>query len=665
MSLIGLLSVGVISLVVWLVLVFLSVTNGIEKNWLKKLTAISAPIRITPTDAYYASYYYQVDGISGQSDYTYKNIGEKRDARSTDPYLPEWDQDIPRQWPQKVCNPDGSTKDLVKETFNVLNALNLKAQDYETSGAILNLRMHRFQPPFSPTARPKEERHLVQLFYLSTFNETNPNLTSLIEPPTVEDLNHLFFASPTLLLQPKHPSIEGDLQRFRDYLKRFLSHISIQKIRTTSSRWDSLFRLIPEEVAFEADGIWEKGRLCQIALPLEKKSRLGKVIKKAGVFYFIEKNGTVHPIEDSTSFLIEDRIEMEATLSPPLFEHIQSLKDIFFTVKVPFQGYLLEGEIYWEGVQIQKATAHMHFDQPPKIAPLWPYFVRNVGTLPKGDAFPVILPKCLQNSGVLIGDPGYFSYGRGTPPSIQEHSLPITVCGFYDPGVLPIGGKIVLTGPELPHTINQTYEAFSDPFIQNGIQVYLDDLKGTKKAKTTIERALEEKGLAPYWNVTTFEEYEAVRDLLKQFQSDRYLFTLIGGIVLLVACSNILSFLILLVNDKRKEIAVLSAMGTSKKRIALIFTLCGGIVGTLSSLIGMGCATLTLRYIDQVVHVLSLLQGRDAFNALFYGKSLPNQLSHHALIFILIATPILSLLAGLLPALKAAKLHPSEILRGE
>ena len=56
-ALISIMSIFVISLIVWLVLVFLSVTSAIEKNWLKKLTSLNAPIRITPKDEYYMSYY--------------------------------------------------------------------------------------------------------------------------------------------------------------------------------------------------------------------------------------------------------------------------------------------------------------------------------------------------------------------------------------------------------------------------------------------------------------------------------------------------------------------------------------------------------------------------------------------------------------------------------
>src|ERR1700757_4002620 len=85
-SLIALMSVIVISVVVWLILIFLSVTEGIEKNWLSKLTALNAPLRITPTEKYYSSYYYLVDRESSASHFTSKNIAQKASSPSSDPF---------------------------------------------------------------------------------------------------------------------------------------------------------------------------------------------------------------------------------------------------------------------------------------------------------------------------------------------------------------------------------------------------------------------------------------------------------------------------------------------------------------------------------------------------------------------------------------------------
>jgi len=128
-ALVSLLSVIVISLVVWLVLVFLSVTTGIERNWLQKLTSLHAPLRLTPTEYYYHSYFYQTDVVSSASDYTLKTIGEKAESERSDPYSDSADIELPRNWPSPERHQDGRLRDPVKETFALLNNLKINLTD--------------------------------------------------------------------------------------------------------------------------------------------------------------------------------------------------------------------------------------------------------------------------------------------------------------------------------------------------------------------------------------------------------------------------------------------------------------------------------------------------------------------------------------------------------
>ena len=161
----------------------------------------------------------------------------------------------------------------------------------------------------------------------------------------------------------------------------------------------------------------------------------------------------------------------------------------------------------------------------------------------------------------------------------------------------------------------------------------------------------------------TFSMDLIAKDLMKQFQSDRTLFVLIALIMIIVACSNIISMLIVLVKDKKREIAILSALGASRKSIALIFGLIGIFLGSLGSFLGCLAAAITLRYLDVLVCFLSWLQGHQAFQAAFFGDSLPNAFSQEAFFFVIIATPVVSLIAGLIPAIKASKIHPTDVLR--
>jgi len=169
-SIISVISVIVISLVVWLILVFFSVANGLEKMWVEKLIAMTAPIRVTPTEEYYNSYYFHVDSISEASDYTYKSIGEKRDSFAADPYDVEVDEAIPSHWFPSDRNSDGSLKDIVKEAFVATEAIpGVHASDFEMAMGNIRLRLAR-------GGDGDGYGLMSQMAYLASFDAQNPAL---------------------------------------------------------------------------------------------------------------------------------------------------------------------------------------------------------------------------------------------------------------------------------------------------------------------------------------------------------------------------------------------------------------------------------------------------------------------------------------------------------
>lgn len=678
LSLIALMSVGVISLVVWLVLVFLSVTDGIEKNWLKKLTSFNAPIQITPTDAYYQSYYYQVDSISGESDFTYKSIGEKAAATLSDPYNPEEDLALPPYWPDREAHTDGSTMDFVKLAFRSIDNQNMPliAQDYEVSGALLKLCMVRAQGPTFAPQENNTQSYLTQASYINSFSDKSPHLHSLIDTPRIEDLNHLFYLaelSPDSATADKPDRAhKGSASDLRSNLQSLLENITIKRMRSSGQKASYLAPILPENQAFDVIAYKKQGRISYLVFSQHERKKSpyfekGTLKRQNDKLIFSSADGKIE-LGFATPLFLEENLSMEAKLAPYDLSKVKALRDLKLDVRVSLQGRTLTGTIPWESLEIEDATPITSFETPPNHPPPWTYQVGGLSVLPKKGrgAAAVLLPKNFQTNGVKIGDTGYFSYNASTTSAIQEQRLPVYIAGFYDPGVMAIGARMILTEPDVVHTINTSSQTYSfDQNMMNGIQVWFSDLSKTEEIQKELTDAFNRAGILAYWKITPYYEYDFAKDLLLQFQSDKYLFTLIGIIVLIVACSNIISLLVILVNDKKKEIAILSAMGASKKSIAWIFTLCGGIMGCLSTLIGTAAALLTIHNIDVVVHFLSFLQGHEAFNAVFYGKSLPSELSKRALMFILIATPIISLLAGLVPALKASKVHPSKILRSE
>jgi lipoprotein-releasing system permease protein len=286
--------------------------------------------------------------------------------------------------------------------------------------------------------------------------------------------------------------------------------------------------------------------------------------------------------------------------------------------------------------------------------------------LPQGDEAPILLPKSYRDTGVFLGDRGTLSYTNAAAALSQEQRIRIRVAGFYDPGLLSLGNRCLIVPKEVTRQMYASAQTYSpDGTPTNGFFLWPEKIGDVDRLQKEIASRFEKAGISKYWKIDSFERYEFSKDLLQQFRSDRLLFSLIGAIILCVACCNIIALLILLINDKKREIAILQSMGASPFSIALIFALSGTAMGLISCLLGSLFALLTLHNLPALISCLSSVQGGTPFNPLLFGHNLANQLSSEALRFVLIATPLLSLIAALLPAIKACKIRANTVLRSE
>ena len=660
-SLIALMSVGVISLVVWLLLLFLSVTEGIEKGWLEKLTSLNAPIKITPTPEYYNSYYYHIDNFASASDYAHKTIGEKLNAELTDPYAPEEDLELPANLPAAERAATGGIKDPVKGAFAALSQLKMKRpdvafQDYEVTGALMRLELIRPRSGQITLKGDRQESVLSQVSYLATAADQSPYLSSLIQAPSNDHLNNFFY-------------LANQSADFNEKVSSLFDHVSISKMQPSRGLLRLPHSFFKDGAEVKAHGFIHNEELTHLIVTdsenSEESTVKGSLVWKDGGLVF-KTDTKVFPLFDGLPILSEHSTPFEVTVNQDSLKSAESLSDILFSAVVTLQGKRFSGDLAWDGLEVAEANVTRHFEEAPENAPPWAHFVKNRLFLPMAAAqrTGILLPKNFQDSGVKLGDGGAFSFGAQTASSVQEQRLGFYIAGFYDPGILAVGNRCALVASDVVRTISAASQfAPIERSQANGIQVWFSDLGQVNTVRDELQGALYDAGIDKYWKVTTFREYDFAKDLLKQFESDRYLFSLIGIIILIVGCSNIISLLVLLVNDKRKEIGILQSMGASRFSIASIFGVCGITMGLIRGLIGTIAALFTLHHIDGLVNFLSFMQGQDAFNAMFYGSSLPNTLSMSATKFILFATPILSLCAGLIPAIKACRLQPSAILR--
>lgn len=666
-SIISLISVLVISLVVWLVVLFLSVTEGIEKKWVEELVALNAPVRMAPTDAYYQSYYYQIDRVSSASNYSSKTIGEKLASLEVDPYDPEFDAELPLSFPSPDLYESGTLKDVVKEGW--LAALTLKEagarpQEYEVSFG--NLRLSLLREESEDSLR---QTHLNQVSYVASLDSENGRLSRLLLQPSAGDFNNLLN---TFFFETEGSSLSMLAQN----IALFFDPIETLVLQT-KEHFPLPASLYPQSGHLKGIGLIRSGKVQKIVIPSSVKqlAALEKSLSKKGfetdrVGISFEQNqmllSTSKGVEATpqVALELEAGIPFDAILIKDSLNRAKTIQSLKFLLKGSVQGLQIEGPTPYKGLDITQVKIN---ETRLNSEPFWVYHSSDGSfKVPSGHSFGegILVAKQFQSSGVKMGDRGYLAYYAPTTSSMQEQRIPVYVAGFYDPGIMPIGNKLIFVDPKITGQLRDNMPV-ADNMLGNGINIWLDDLTHAEKVKGKLVQSLKEKGLGNYWEVQSYRDYEFAKPLLQQLKSDKNLFTLIAVIILIVACSNIVSMLILLVNDKKREIGILQSMGASRKRIALIFGVCGFMTGFVGSVIGTLAAAVTLHYLQSLVRFLSFLQGHEAFQTAFYGNRLPNELSLGSMVFVIIATMIISLIAGIIPAVKASRIRPTEILKAE
>lgn len=147
---------------------------------------------------------------------------------------------------------------------------------------------------------------------------------------------------------------------------------------------------------------------------------------------------------------------------------------------------------------------------------------------------------------------------------------------------------------------------------------------------------------------------------------ERNVMFIILMLIIMVAALNIISGLIMLVRSKSRDIAILRTMGATRQSILRVFLMTGATIGVAGTLAGLVIGILVARNIDAIKNFVSGLVGRDLFPATLYFLSrLPSVIDWREVIAVVVMALVLSLLASLYPAWKAAQLDPVEALRYE
>ncbi|HET9811708.1 MAG TPA: lipoprotein-releasing ABC transporter permease subunit [Sphingomicrobium sp.] len=174
-----------------------------------------------------------------------------------------------------------------------------------------------------------------------------------------------------------------------------------------------------------------------------------------------------------------------------------------------------------------------------------------------------------------------------------------------------------------------------------------------------LQPIVQGKGILVDWRQMNSALFEAL-------EVERVAMFVVLSLIVLVAVFNILSSLIMLVRAKTRDIAILRTMGASRRGMMKVFVTVGVTIGSLGIVLGIVLGAIFLFFRQGVVNLIQFLTGQNLWDpSVRFLSDLPSKTDPFEVTAIVLTALILSFLATLYPAWKAASTDPVQVLRYE
>ena len=249
--------------------------------------------------------------------------------------------------------------------------------------------------------------------------------------------------------------------------------------------------------------------------------------------------------------------------------------------------------------------------------------------------------------GVICGDElkVISPFGTMTPGGMIPRSKRFEVVGIFDSGMYEYDSSLAYI------SLANAQQFFNQPDVATEIEVKVEDIYGVKQLSESIEERL---GIA--YQVRDWMEMH--KNLYAALKLEKMAMFVILILIILVAAFNIVGTLIMVVNDKYKDIAILKSMGARSFSIMKIFVLEGLIIGFIGTFLGI-VGGMLLATLQNTYHIIALPPD------VYYISHLLIKITPRDLILVIVSAISISLVATLYPSWQASKLDPAEALRYE
>ncbi|CAG1769085.1 Lipoprotein-releasing system transmembrane protein LolE [uncultured bacterium] len=243
---------------------------------------------------------------------------------------------------------------------------------------------------------------------------------------------------------------------------------------------------------------------------------------------------------------------------------------------------------------------------------------------------------------------------NSTPAGVVPRMRRFTVVGVFKVGMYEYDRNMALIH------IDDAAKLFRlENDAVSALRLKMDDLLNAEKITHSLAKTYAGRYKVSDWTMAHENFFQAIK-------MEKKVMSIILLLMVAVSAFNIVSTLIMVVTDKRSDIAILKTQGLTSQSVMGIFMVLGTVIGIFGTLLGVVCGVALALNVPEIVNGIETLFHVKFLNAqVYYISEMPSKLMWTDVAATAGMAFLLSLLATIYPAWQAAKVNPAEVLRYE